>query len=341
MPWRPTRRDHPPRRLLHVELCRLPAVGAVLHTHSVWSTLLSHEFAGQGFLAIDDFEMLKGLAGVTTHEHLARGSPFSKTHRTFPRWRRSCGDGWRWRTRCLSHAFLIRRHGLYTWGRDLGEAMRHVEVLEFLFECLGRQRGTMIMAVVTIPDQQRTLRDRDEIAEFLAPYGIWYEQWPVTERVGTMRRATRSWLPTSAEIEILKERGGFTTADVVSVCPDTPDLEVMLDKFRREHTHDEDEVRFTVQGRGVFHVHGDDDTVFAIEVEAGDLINVPRGTRHWFNLCADRTIRCIRLFQDRSGWTPHYVEGSSLHESYLPGLPGSAIHPGRSSVPSRSPRSDF
>jgi 1,2-dihydroxy-3-keto-5-methylthiopentene dioxygenase len=95
----------------------------------------------------------------------------------------------------------------------------------------------------------------------------------------------------------------------------------MLAKFSKEHTHSEDEVRFILQGRGVFHIHatGPDgtDTVFAIEVGAGDLISVPIDTRHWFDLCDDRRIRAIRLFQDMSGWTPHYVEGG-VHAAYEP-----------------------
>jgi len=76
-------------------------------------------------------------------------------------------------------------------------------------------------------------------------------------------------------------------------------------------------VRFTVRGSGVFHIHPKNGPVFAIQVESGDLINVPCGTQHWFDLCNDRTIRCIRLFQDTSGWAPHYVE-SGVHERYAP-----------------------
>jgi 1,2-dihydroxy-3-keto-5-methylthiopentene dioxygenase len=91
----------------------------------------------------------------------------------------------------------------------------------------------------------------------------------------------------------------------------------MLAKFSKEHTHSEDEVRFTVRGSGVFHIHPPGGPVFAIQVESGDLINVPCGTQHWFDLCNDKTIRCIRLFQDKSGWTPHYIE-QSVHERYTP-----------------------
>jgi 1,2-dihydroxy-3-keto-5-methylthiopentene dioxygenase len=82
----------------------------------------------------------------------------------------------------------------------------------------------------------------------------------------------------------------------------------MLARFSREHWHDEDEVRFIIAGRGLFHIHGRDGRVFAVEVGPGDLIRVPRGTWHWFDLCAERRIRAIRLFQDPSGWTPRYTE---------------------------------
>ena len=99
--------------------------------------------------------------------------------------------------------------------------------------------------------------------------------------------------------------------------PDTPNLDAMLAQFSREHWHDEDEVRFIIEGRGLFHIHPREGPVFALEVEAGDLIRVPRGTWHWFDLCADRRIRAIRLFQDPSGWTPHYTD-SGVDKRFQP-----------------------
>ena len=107
------------------------------------------------------------------------------------------------------------------------------------------------------------------------------------------------------------------TADVINVNPSVEGLDAMLDKFNKEHTHSEDEVRFTVKGGGIFHINPDNGPVFAVQVESGDLINVPEGTRHWFDLCSDKTIRCIRLFLDSSGWSPHYVD-NGVHEKYTP-----------------------
>jgi methylthioribulose-1-phosphate dehydratase len=121
---------------LHLAVIRERRAGAVLHTHSVWSTLLSDVFAKDGQLVVEGFEMLKGLAGVKTHEHheslpiiensqdmAALAGAFEDVLRRYP----------------LCHGVLIRRHGLYTWGRDLPEAKRHVEILEFLLEVVGRK----------------------------------------------------------------------------------------------------------------------------------------------------------------------------------------------------------
>ena len=82
----------------------------------------------------------------------------------------------------------------------------------------------------------------------------------------------------------------------------------MLKKFSSEHWHDEDEVRLIVEGRGLFHIHPPRRRSSPSRSRPGDLIRVPRGTHHWFDLCGDKRIRAIRLFQDKSGWTPHYTE---------------------------------
>lgn len=173
------------------------------------------------------------------------------------------------------------------------------------------------MAVVRIPDENREITDPAKIAEFLAPFGIWYEKWEVESRVAADATDQDILTAYAPEIERLKQRGGFVTADVINVSPQTPGLDAMLQKFAKEHTHSEDEVRFTIKGRGVFHIHPENGPVFGIQVESGDLINVPRDTKHWFNLCDDRTIRCIRLFEDPAGWAPHYV-AEPINENYLP-----------------------
>jgi 1,2-dihydroxy-3-keto-5-methylthiopentene dioxygenase len=173
------------------------------------------------------------------------------------------------------------------------------------------------MASIHIQTENRTINDVAEIRAFLKPFGIWYEKWDVAGRLpedATDEQILKEYEP---EIARLKEAGGFATADVINVKPETPNLDAMLDKFKKEHTHSEDEVRFTVSGSGVFHIHPEDGPVFAVHVESGDLINVPEGTKHWFDLCKEKYIRCIRLFEDMAGWTPHYID-SGVHEEYQP-----------------------
>jgi 1,2-dihydroxy-3-keto-5-methylthiopentene dioxygenase len=173
------------------------------------------------------------------------------------------------------------------------------------------------MARITIPAEERRLDNVAEIREFLKPFGIWYEHWDVAGRIeaeATSEQILEAYAP---EIERLKQQGGYVTADVINVSPETPGLDAMLAKFDKEHTHSEDEVRFTVKGGGIFHIRPDNGPVFAVQVEPGDLINVPAGIRHWFNLCDDRQIRCIRLFLDPAGWAPHYSD-DPVHAQFAP-----------------------
>lgn len=120
---------------LHLFLARSCKAGAVLHTHSLWSTLLSDRHAAEGSLVLEGFEMLKGLRGVRTHEH-REILPILPNRQDIAA---LTGEVQQVLQRhSAPHGFLIQRHGLYTWGDDLGEARRHLEVLEFLMEVVGR-----------------------------------------------------------------------------------------------------------------------------------------------------------------------------------------------------------
>lgn len=186
------------------------------------------------------------------------------------------------------------------------------------------------MASIYIESENRTLSDREEIMAFLKPFGIWFEHWQVDGRLPKEATDSDILAEYAPEIEAVKSKGGYVTADVINVNPNTPNLDAMLQKFNKEHTHSEDEVRFTVSGKGVFHLHPAGGPVFGVTVESGDMINVPRGMKHWFNLCDDRQIRCIRFFEDPAGWTPHYVE-NPIHEEYSPMCFGSSYLPNQTS----------
>jgi 1,2-dihydroxy-3-keto-5-methylthiopentene dioxygenase len=167
------------------------------------------------------------------------------------------------------------------------------------------------MAIVSLPNESRTIHDEAWVRQHLASIGIGYERWHTAYAVADTAPPEEILAAYSAEIERLKASGGYVTADVIDVNPNTPGLEEMLLKFSREHWHDEDEVRFVIRGRGLFHIRPAEGPLTAIEVGPGDLLRVPRGTLHWFGLCADREIRAIRLFQDSTGWTPHYTESGA------------------------------
>jgi 1,2-dihydroxy-3-keto-5-methylthiopentene dioxygenase len=182
------------------------------------------------------------------------------------------------------------------------------------------------VATLSIPAEHRTIHDPDAVHRYLEERGIEYERWTPPATVPSDASTDDVLSAYASKIDELKARGGYVTADVIDVKPETPNLDAMLAKFNTEHWHDEDEVRFVVEGRGLFHIHPSAAPVFAIEVEAGDLIRVPRGTHHWFDLCGERRIRAIRLFQDVSGWTPHYT-GSGIDRGYQPVCFGPAYFP--------------
>ena len=122
---------------LHLELVETRHAGAVMHTHSIWATLLSDRDARAGGVAIEGYEMLKGLDGVRTHEH-REWIPVIDNDQDIPRLAGVVRGVLAAHPAC--HGFLLRRHGLYTWGATLADAVRHVEILEFLLESVGRAR---------------------------------------------------------------------------------------------------------------------------------------------------------------------------------------------------------
>jgi 1,2-dihydroxy-3-keto-5-methylthiopentene dioxygenase len=167
------------------------------------------------------------------------------------------------------------------------------------------------MATLRIPEENIRLEEDGPVAARLSAEGIVFERWAASKPLAddaTTEAVLDAYAP---EIERLKREGGYVTADVIDVTAATPGIDAMLARFNREHWHDEDEVRFIVAGRGLFHIHSRQGAVLAIEVGPGDLLRVPRGTWHWFDLCADKRIRAIRLFQDPTGWTPHYTDSGA------------------------------
>lgn len=112
-------------------------------------------------------------------------------------------------------------------------------------------------------------------------------------------------------LDELTQRRGYVTQDIVQLAPTTPNLDAVLAKFDPEHRHDDDEVRFVLEGEGVFDIRTNadakgDERWLRVVVEPGDLLVVPRGKHHRFELTEMRTIKCVRLFKDPAGWTAIY-----------------------------------
>ncbi|HKX32243.1 MAG TPA: methylthioribulose 1-phosphate dehydratase [Blastocatellia bacterium] len=122
---------------LHLMVVRVRGANAVLHTHSVWSTILSDALADQGGVEIEGYEMLKGLAGVRTHAH-REWLPIIKNSQDLTALAGEVEE--RLRSHPQAHGFLLQGHGLYTWGQSLNEARRHIEIFEFLLEVTGRRQ---------------------------------------------------------------------------------------------------------------------------------------------------------------------------------------------------------
>lgn len=183
------------------------------------------------------------------------------------------------------------------------------------------------MAVLTITEENRTLRDRQQIREHLAEIGIEYDRWELLPQIDKDSSSEAILEAFAERIEEVRERGGYAKVDVVNVNAATPGLDSMLAKFNTEHWHDEEEVRFIVHGRGVYHIHSPTGSIAKLEVEPGDMIRVPRGTLHWFDLCSEREIKAIRFFQDPAGWTPYYTY-SALEKQYEPVCFGRSYFPG-------------
>lgn len=180
------------------------------------------------------------------------------------------------------------------------------------------------MAILTIPDLNRTLDAPDEIREYLKARGIWFDQWEASKPLANEASQEEILDAYAHVLKPFMAEGGYTVADVINVHADTPNLPEIRAKFLREHTHTEDEIRFFVDGQGYFWFNlENDEPVFCVKCEAGDLLSVPAGVKHWFDLGPVAFVKTIRIFIDASGWVPHYTEsGVDARYVKLPVAPG-------------------
>ena len=161
---------------------------------------------------------------------------------------------------------------------------------------------------------QLSTRDHTTMAKELAAIGVRFEQWEATQPIAPGASSDEVMTAYRRDIDRLVTENGFNTVDVVSIAPDNPNREAMRAKFLDEHFHKEDEVRFFVAGAGQFtlHVGG---KVYEILCEQGDLISVPDGMTHWFDMGAAPCFVAIRFFTEPDGWVGHFT-GTDIAQQF-------------------------
>jgi 1,2-dihydroxy-3-keto-5-methylthiopentene dioxygenase len=155
-------------------------------------------------------------------------------------------------------------------------------------------------------DQAEVIRDPREIARRLDAIGVSFERWSATKELADDASQDTILNAYREQVDTLMQKHGFKSADVINVGPDFPDKAALRKKFLSEHTHSEFEVRFFVDGHGLFCLHPDEN-VYAVYCQKGDLLSVPAGMKHWFDSGAEPHIKAIRLFTTTEGWVAQYT----------------------------------
>lgn len=156
--------------------------------------------------------------------------------------------------------------------------------------------------------------DPTEVRDRLSRAGVRFERWEAEREIGPDDSPEAILEAYSADIERLKREGGYQTVDVVHMWPEHPDRAAARSKFLDEHRHSEDEVRFFVNGRGLFSLHIGD-RVYEVLCERGDLIGVPAGTPHWFDMGDHPEFTAIRMFNNPEGWVAQFT-GSAIASGF-------------------------
>lgn len=160
------------------------------------------------------------------------------------------------------------------------------------------------------PGQARRFTEFDDIRRELNAIGVRFERWDASKPVAPGASQEEILEAYQADVDRLMRENGFKSVDVVSLTPDHPQREALRAKFLDEHTHSEDEVRFFVDGQGLFYIHKNDQ-VYAMLCEKGDLISVPDNTTHWFDMGPEPRFTAIRLFSNPEGWVANFT-GSDI-----------------------------
>jgi 1,2-dihydroxy-3-keto-5-methylthiopentene dioxygenase len=172
------------------------------------------------------------------------------------------------------------------------------------------------MAILSIPSEGVTIRDPKEIKAFFESRNIFFDQWSCDVSFDDRATSEEILAAYHQDLDPFMQQGGYQTADVISINKLTENYDAIRAKFLAEHTHTEDEIRFFVDGQGLFWFNLETEPVFNLLCQRGDLISVPAGTKHWFDAGEhDPFVKAIRIFIDMSGWVPHYT-ASHIEEQF-------------------------
>lgn len=168
------------------------------------------------------------------------------------------------------------------------------------------------VAILSIPEHKIEIRDPKLIRAFFEKRGIFFDQWKCDVEFDDNASQEEILAAYKEELKLFMEQGAYQTADVISINHLTENYEAIRAKFLAEHTHSEDEIRFFVDGQGLFWFNLETEEVFNLLCQKGDLISVPAGTKHWFDAGEKNPfVKTIRIFIDASGWTPIYTEANT------------------------------
>lgn len=154
--------------------------------------------------------------------------------------------------------------------------------------------------------EDKTISDYQEITKTLSGIGVVLERWKADEVLPADAEQDTVLAAYKSSIDKLNKQYGFKSVDVVSLRPDNPKKAEMRSKFLAEHIHHDFEIRFFVDGTGLFYLHVDG-KVYLILCEAGDLISVPANTTHWFDMGENPSFKCIRFFTTENGWVGDFT----------------------------------
>ena len=170
--------------------------------------------------------------------------------------------------------------------------------------------STLMICQDDSPEIIATFTEHQAISENLARQGVQFERWQANKELKADAGQDEVMAAYQDAIEKLNKHYSFISVDVVSLQPDHPDKAAFRQKFLAEHTHADFEVRFFVDGSGLFYLHIDN-MVYMVMCEKGDLISVPANTTHWFDMGENPFFKCIRFFTTPNGWEGNFT-GSDI-----------------------------